>query len=630
MLKKQALTTTWIVIVILITSQLLVGCGAAATEAPTATPVPPTVTPLPTPTSTPIPYNLTIEVKDQDGEPVTGAKVNVAGQEVITLEDGIAPFPNLPEPAVSLSVEASGYYSSELSETIDRGDNRISVVLDRDPAGLPAKLACASGETLLYMDDFQDGSAQGWEAIDFKTQGWSIEASPDNPENLVIAARSGATWAQLGDHQSHKFDNAVWRLRFNYAGNGGSHINWRFTPEPQDTRYIVGVDPNASELRRFMGGNDITIGPVGTTGDGWHYLEISYLNGTVSVYLDGQEGITWTDPEPWDGGTIGLEPGPEGDAVFYYDNFSVCELNAPFEPMPRPETGINLELTVADSEGNPIADVPVSIVEMAGSGDDVQTTAESGETIWTNLPGETVNIVVNAPGYFSVEETLEIKTGDNLHSITLESDPFGLTISQACRPEEKWIYSDDFQDGLAQEWDTIELQIPGWSVESAPDQPENLAIAAREGVSWAWFGGPGKYSFDNVVWRLLFNHQGAGGAHINFRFLETGAQTARYIISLDPNQANLGRLEADNHVQIRNLGAPRGGEWFLLEIGFFDGMLSVYLDGKLSAEWTDPNPWQGGTMNLEPYPEADGVFYFDDFSICELSASVQTIIETAE
>jgi hypothetical protein len=42
------------------------------------------------------------------------------------------------------------------------------------------------------------------------------------------------------------------------------------------------------------------------------------------------------------------------------------------------------------------------------------------------------------------------------------------------------------------------------------------------------------------------------------------------------------------------------------------------------------NPWEGGTLNLEPSPEAEAVFYYDNFSVCELEAPLQTITAVPE
>ena len=55
-----------------------------------------------------------------------------------------------------------------------------------------------------------------------------------------------------------------------------------------------------------------------------------------------------------------LEPYVENGS-FYYDDFSVCGLSAPFEPLPRPITGYNLSASLVDVEGNPIQGAPVEL-----------------------------------------------------------------------------------------------------------------------------------------------------------------------------------------------------------------------------------------------------------------------------
>ena len=307
----------------------------------------------------------------------------------------------------------------------------------------------------------------------------------------------------------------------------------------------------------------------------------------------------------------------------------VCELSQPFATLPKPQTGINLALSVVDAEGAPVAGAMASVVEMGAQAGATQTTDESGTASWSDLPGLSATLQVNAPGYASVEQSLALEKGDNQTAVTVELQPHGLLLSDACRPEEKLLYIEDLQDGSAQGWNEIDLQVPGWSIEGAPDAPEDLVIAARAGAPLSWFGAPSENNFDHVVWRLHFNYDGRGRSHINFRWQPENVHR-RYIVALARGQASLDRLEGENHVQIRSLGGPQGGVWHLLEIGFYDGTVYVFIDGKPVAEWADPSPWEGGNMSLEPYPDVDAVFYYDDLAICELSGPPQTIVEPSQ
>ena len=133
-------------------------------------------------------------------------------------------------------------------------------------------------------------------------------------------------------------NNAIWRFWFRYDGYGDSHINWRFAPSSGDTRYILAMRPNDARLDRLADGAHITIKQVGyPKAVEWHLVELSFFNGVVSVFLDGQEAVVWEDTNPWEGGTVGLEPYPEGDSVFYYDDFAICMLSTPAQSITTQE-----------------------------------------------------------------------------------------------------------------------------------------------------------------------------------------------------------------------------------------------------------------------------------------------------
>ena len=133
---------------------LAVSCGPTATEEPT--PVPPSATPIPptpTPTATPIPYDLTVTILDSEGSPIANAVIDIDGVIGTAGEDGAASWENLPGEAITIKVSAPGYFPAEVSQTIERGENQLEVVMDPDPSGLLPANACAPGEKLLYIDD---------------------------------------------------------------------------------------------------------------------------------------------------------------------------------------------------------------------------------------------------------------------------------------------------------------------------------------------------------------------------------------------------------------------------------------------------------------------------------------------
>ena len=126
---------------------------------------------------------------------------------------------------------------------MDRGTSELAVVLKRDPFGLLPADACAPGEKLLYIEDFQDGKAQGWQnitgATDFGAKnGWML--GPIEQGNNAVYFTG--TYHDLDAFQDMTFDNVVWRLKVMTTGkNGWSFLNLKFSdPNPEGgTRYVV-------------------------------------------------------------------------------------------------------------------------------------------------------------------------------------------------------------------------------------------------------------------------------------------------------------------------------------------------------------------------------------------------------
>jgi hypothetical protein len=337
---------------------LIVGCGAPATPLPTPTPTltptpAPTATPTLTPTATPIPYDLSVTVTDADGNPIAGAELNLAiagaaqGDTVKTDNSGIATWTDLPGEAVTLDARAQGYKPAQAAQTIVRGKNDMPIKLERDPFGLLPAQACGEGETLLYIEDFQDGKAQGWQnitgAIDYAAQnGWSITSTTEGNQSLTYAkVPEGAD-----SLQNYTFDDAVWRLKVMVAGNDGfSFLNWRQAPAPGgETRYPLqwsdgGVMMALTRLE-MPGAGHFPVGQtqLSMTQNRWYYMEISSYQGEIQVWVDGRSIVVYKDPKPLPPGTIGLEAHMSNGAkaTYSFDDLAVCQLSAPFKSLPLP------------------------------------------------------------------------------------------------------------------------------------------------------------------------------------------------------------------------------------------------------------------------------------------------------
>ena len=344
---------------------VLVGCGpspeeqtatavaltaAAATNTPT--PVP---TSTPTPTPTPIPYDLSVLVTDGDGIPIMDATVVLAEVDEdagtqTTDEVGQVAWYNLPGEIVNLSISAQGYLPTNMRKTIERGSNEIKFVLDRDPYGILPSEACAPGENLLYIEDFQDGEAQGWPEIDLQSQDWNVGPDPNAAEDIVLS-RSVAVDGSA-ELTGQEFGNSVWRVHFKAIGWPIYSFNWfwntgRYAVDGTTVEwsaYQIWVHP--PNIRVFRGQPPISSISLRDSmrmleSDVWHQLEVSTYNGTLEIWIDGARFLTYTDPQPLPGGTMvisqGLGESQDPEYVVYYNNISVCELTAPFVPMLTPE-----------------------------------------------------------------------------------------------------------------------------------------------------------------------------------------------------------------------------------------------------------------------------------------------------
>jgi hypothetical protein len=632
-MKKQYF---WMIIVSLLVV-IMVSCGTPVTEVPaTNTPLPPTetATPIPptaTPTPTPVPYNLDVSVLDEEGDPVTVGNVSIAENLYPLGEDGVVSLSDLPGDSVALSINSPGYFPQEVTETIERGDNLVEVAMTADPFGLLPVNACAPGEKLVYIEDFQDGEAQEWKADESSLGGWVVEPDQNSPENIVFKASVGTKWTWLGGREAYSFDNVVWRLKMKIDQPGGQHLNFRFLENGQSNiRYIVSQGRDEINLSRLEFDNWVELGGNTrlTLGE-WHLVEVSYYNDTVALYVDGKERITWVEPNPWKGGTLNIEPYVE-DGSFYYDDFSVCELSAPFEPIPKPKTGFNLNATLVDSEGNPIVGAPVRVIELGQLDDATQVSDENGKVSWLDLPpGDTATLDLSVPGYFYQSETVDIIKGDTDTELILERDPNGMLASDACVPGETLVFVEDMQDGVMQGWNNLNAQIqagvPNIGIIDEPESEGNMILAVQS-------PGPnahielGQYEsreFSDAVWRM--NIKSWKNMHFHLQWLNDNRDDV-YIAFIYGQGENAGRLERFSsgvNFTVFTWNKRVGGDdqWHLVEISTFQGQYQLWIDGVLLGSWLDPEPIPSGYMGIgmDLWAE-DSLAYFDNISVCDLNS----------
>jgi hypothetical protein len=299
--------------------------------------------PAPTSTPTPIPFRLTVHIVDESGQPVAGAQVVLpeSGTDQPTQADasGQVQWTTLTNPNATLHVSAPGYSSAVQTVDLEPGLTELALFLRADPFGLLPADACGPGETLRYMEDFQDSKAQGWpeitKALAGTQSGWGLTSTEEG--NLAASF----TGAQDGiDYlEGLSLQDFVWRLRVETSGEDGySILNFKqATPPAIGPRYPIewgpGIFLNVNRLDApDAAAVSLMKGQFQPRPQRWYYFEISDYQGQIQVWVDGRKQVQVQDEAPLPPGTIGLEAHILNDTstAYYFDNMSVCELSAPF------------------------------------------------------------------------------------------------------------------------------------------------------------------------------------------------------------------------------------------------------------------------------------------------------------
>ncbi len=315
---------------------VLAACGPSAqqditTSAPTETlaPVDPT----------PIPYDLTVKVTDQTGNPITWATgiVLVSGTNVSkeANDAGQLVWNNLSNPGESLSVSAQGYKPVQQTLSMEQGPNELSIVLETDPYQLNPGKACQPGQKILYVEDFEDGQAQDLDNIEAPK--WNFVQVEGRGTVLRVNAPGGnastTNWKEFG--------NAVWMFDLSTNGMIDIDINWHIfeTPEGANNglaRYYVVYKPGERfELDYLRPGDNGKLAEAESPvfqEDTWHTFAIAYFDGTITVWVDGQQAMNAVHDLPIQKGKSGFQINQATQAEILLDNFIVCELNGPYAP----------------------------------------------------------------------------------------------------------------------------------------------------------------------------------------------------------------------------------------------------------------------------------------------------------
>ena len=123
---------------------------------------------------------------------------------------------------------------------------------------------------------------------------------------------------------------------------------------------------------------------------------------------------------------------------------------APVEPTAAP---YELSVKVTNQDGDPITWATGIFQDLRN--EVPMTTDSTGQMVWDNLSNSSGPLKVSAQGYIPTQQSLSLEPGSNTLSIVLEKDPNQLDPGKVCLPDQKILYVEDFEDGLAQDLDGL-------------------------------------------------------------------------------------------------------------------------------------------------------------------------------
>ena len=171
----------------------------------------------------------------------------------------------------------------------------------------------------------------------------------------------------------------------------------------------------------------------------------------------------------------------------------------------------------------------------------------------------------------------------------------------------KLLYSEDFEDGLAQDWGGLGA---GWQF---IEEDGNTVLLGRDFHSIQFLGqGTG---WTNYVFKFRLKVR-SGAVDITYR--QPLAHQGHYVITLYEGGVLVSR-QADgvfNNISWRGI-FRRPNTWHIVEIKGFEGHLQVFMDGEMKLDVTDEEPFLQGTIGF--WPHHDSEVLIDDIEVLLLN-----------
>lgn len=171
---------------------------------------------------------------------------------------------------------------------------------------------------------------------------------------------------------------------------------------------------------------------------------------------------------------------------------------------------------------------------------------------------------------------------------------------------ESVLYTEDFEDGQAQDWD-----LPGgWEVTRDSDGTFVLRGRGHTFAQWSQ-GAWSDYAFSARL-KLV-----KGGIHLNYRL----SGCVRYFIGFNEQGVYLNKTSpCGTHQTLKSAAQKHSrSRWYEVRITGAGGKISVYVDGALKLAYTDPDPVLYGWIGLETLDDSE--FLVDNIRVTGQAAA---------
>ncbi len=449
-----------------------------------------------------------------------------------------------------------------------------------------AKLPQTSGGDLVYSEDFESGDPVGWQL----ESGWQ-----------VVEVEGGHALSGLG----HVWANAnvgTWddsRFRFKVKLDGGSlHANYRLLHSPEFRRYFLGLNDNGLYLSKQVGSTFYeNLATAPGLSNGWHTVEVVGTGPAITISIDAQPVMSYTDLAPLLNGSIAFES--LNDSPVLIDDVEVWATDS--TPTPSGPTWVRT--------GGPLGGLGYD-VRMRPDNPDIMYVTDAWAGVHKSIDG--------GQTWVSANEGIDARTGpsnDAIPVFCLTIDPNNYDIIWIGLQNTTGIYRSS-DGGLSWEKringivEDSGLTIRGITVEPGNS---NVVYAAGEISSWYWAGQPmlGK-EFDKAK-GVVYKSTDAG---LTWGVIWRGDSLARYVL-IDPNNVNTlyvstGIFDREAANTDPNTNTPGGigilkstnGGQTLVQIN--NGLDSLYV-GSLFMHPQNSQILLAGAGN-DAYPDEGGIF----------------------